>query len=88
MLNMLSAAYPQPVLGRQFTAALWTKRGRREPYRSLRILNVHAYKINEKIRPYGWEVQGAFIDPGSRRLVKIKPPRTDGEQKSTNEAVG
>lgn len=88
MLNMLSAAYPQPVLGRQFAAALWTKRGRREPYRSGRILSVHAFKINEKIRAYGWELQGAFLDPGSRRLVKVKPTRTDEERKPRVEAVG
>lgn len=88
VLNMVSAAYPEPVLGMSFVGALWTKRGKRRPFKAQRILSVHAWKINEKIRPFGWEVQPAFLDAGSRRLVKIKKPRTDEEQKSPNEAVG
>lgn len=88
VLNMLSAAYPAPVLGMSFVGALWTKRGKRKPYKAQRILSVHAWKINEKIRPFGWEVQPAFLDAGSRRLVKLRRTRTDGERKTAVEAVG
>lgn len=88
VLNMLSAAYPAPVLGMSFVGALWTKRGKRKPYKAQRILSVHAWKINEKIRPFGWEVQPAFLDAGSRRLVKLRRTRTGGERKTAVEAVG
>lgn len=76
ILNMVAAAYPNAVTGAVIHDAIYTRLGKRRPRFPNKVASIQTFRINEKIRPYGWEVQGAFIDAGSRRLVRIKIDRS------------
>jgi len=71
LVNMLTAAYPKPVLGADIANVLWYGMPR-PPLTRNRVLAVYRANINKVVRPYGWELQGAYLDAGSTRLVKVR----------------
>jgi len=72
MLNRLCHAFPSAVLGGELEKLLWEDKKHRPSTRKT-IIAVHTHGINQAIKPYGWAVQGAYLDAGSRRLVRVKP---------------